>query len=59
MNERDHVDTKVGCPDPNWNDWKADAIKSKRLLIPIWSANLKQLTHGYGISEDRYYNQRH
>ena len=30
MVERDHVDTKVGRPVPNWNDWKADAVQLKK-----------------------------
>jgi hypothetical protein len=60
MDERDHVDTKVGCPVPNWNDWKADAVQLKKILIyRVWSANLKQLTYESGRSEDRYYSQRH
>ena len=34
MVERDHVDTKVGRPVPNWNDWKADAVQLKKINIP-------------------------
>ena len=30
--ERVHVDTNVGRPVPNWNDWKADAVRQKNPL---------------------------